>query len=218
MRIGSGRLFAAVALLVLFSAAPALAQPPQASSQPASQQTDVSNEDAGIGIGLSLGLTRDTLKTDQAEDFFKTKTGTLFGLWIGGNKNGVVGFTGEFNYLRRKAGGTDSDNDVTLQALEIPAVFHINFGSRSRNGVAGYGVLGPVFTINLKESIKNGVAGDNFNSADVGLMFGAGVEGYRVGLEIRANWGFKSVTNDDGGNFVDAKSRSVEVVGKVRLN
>jgi hypothetical protein len=217
MRIGTGRLLAAAALLVLFSAAPALAQPPQASaaSQP---QTDVSNEDGGIGIGLSAGITRDSLDAEGADDLFKTKTGTLFGLWIGGNKNGVVGFTGEFNYLRRKAGTDDEDNDVTLQALQIPAVFHINIGSRSRNGFGGYGLIGPVFTINLKESIKEGVAGDNFNSADVGLMFGAGIEAYRIGFEVRANWGFKSVTNDDGGDFVDAKSRSVEMLVKVRLN
>jgi hypothetical protein len=215
MRIGSRHVCSLAALLLVVGVAPALAQPPAPGSQP---KTNVSKEDNGIGIGVDFGFTRDSLHASGANDLFATKTGTLLGLWIGGNKNGIVGFTGEFNYLRRKAGTTDTANDETLQALQIPAVFHINIGSHSRNGVGGYGVLGPVFTINLKESLKNGVAGDNFNSADVGLMFGAGVEAYRVGVEVRANWGFKSVTNNGGGNFVDAKTRSVEVLGKVRIN
>jgi hypothetical protein len=211
MRIGVKRLILALVLLVFVGVAPALAQPPQASSQP---RTNVSNEDGGIGIGLDFGVTRDSLHADGVDDLYKTRTGSLFGLWIGGNKNGVVGFVGEFNYLRRKAG--EGENETTLQALQIPAVFHINVGSHSRNGVGGYGVLGPVFTINLKESIKSGVDSDNFSSADVGLMFGAGLEAYRVGVEVRANWGFRNINNS--GSVDNVKSRSVEIVGKVRLN
>lgn len=216
MRIGSRRVFSAAALLVLFSAAPVLAQPPQASSQPARQNVDT--EDQGVGIGLDFGMIRNNLHAEGADDLFKAKTGTLFGLWIGGNKNGTVGFVGEFNYVTRKAADANDTDEVTLHALEIPAVFHINFGSNSKNGLGGYGVLGPVFTVNIKKSLKSGLTGDNFNSADVGLAVGAGIEGMRLGLEVRGIWGFKSVTNDNGGDFVDAKSRSVEILGKLRLN
>ena len=213
MRIGSRRLLSVAALLVLFGVAPALAQPPQASSQP--PRPNVDTEDQGVGIGIDFGILRNNF-SGGADNLFKGKTGTLFGLWIGGNKNGTVGFVGEFNYVQKKAGA--GAEEVTLNALEIPAVFHINFGSNKKNGLAGYGVVGPAFTINLKKTLKSGVTGDNFSSADVGLMLGAGIEGLRLGLEVRGIWGLKTVTDNGGGVFVDAKSRTFEVLGKFRFN
>jgi outer membrane protein with beta-barrel domain len=171
---------------------------------------------SGVGVGVVFGLVRNNLSTGSTNNFFTARTGTLLGLWIGGNKNGTVGFVGEFLWVRRKSGaGTD---ELTQQALEIPAVFHINFGSHARNGAQGYIVIGPAFTINVKESLKSGVTGNNFGSADIGIMFGAGFEVVRLAIEVRGNWGQKSISSDGGGSFVDAKTRSVEIVGKFRFN
>lgn len=199
------RLILLAALLSCVGAAPAFAQAAVSS-----------HEDHGIGVGAEVGLIRSTLHSARDIADFASRTGTLVGLWVGGNKNGVVGFTGEFLYARKKTGaGTE---EVTLDALEIPAVFHINVGSRSRNGVGGYALVGPVFTINVRKKLKSGLTGDNFSSADVGLMGGAGIEAYRVGFEVRGNWGFKTVTDSNSGVFQDAKTRSIEVLLKVRFN
>jgi len=170
----------------------------------------------GIGVGIEGGISRNTLhSTDELVDF-ESRTGTLVGLWVGGNKNGNVGFVGEFLYALKKTGaGAD---EVKIHALEIPAVFHINFGSHSREGVSGRAIVGPVFTVNVKKTLKSGLTGDNFSSADVGLMAGAGIEAYRVAFEVRGNWGFKTVTDTGGGNFEDAKTRAIEVVLKFRFN
>jgi hypothetical protein len=137
-------------------------------------------------------------------------------MWIGGNKAGVLGFEGEFLYLYRRTGaGTDV---VTQHALEIPTVFHVNFGQRSREGVTGYAIIGPVFTINLQTSLRSGLSTDNFNSGDIGVMAGGGIEFYRIGIEVRGNWGQKRVANSSSGDFQDLKNRSVEFVVKFRFN
>ena len=69
-----------------------------------------------------------------AGDKTEISTAKKVGLWVGGNKNGLIGFTGEFIYLTRKL--EDPFGSVLkTTALEIPAVFHINVGSRSRNAV-----------------------------------------------------------------------------------
>jgi len=186
------------AFVTLLTAAPAFAQ-----------------HQGGIGVGAAFGWIHTSL-TNAQNNPFSSGNGTMFGLWVGGNRNGNVGFTGEFLYANKK--GSSGGTQVNFKALEIPAVFHVNFGSHDRNKVGGYIVLGPVFTINLKKTISSGVSGSNFASADVGFLGGAGIEVFRIGFEVRGNWGFKSVSNSGGGNFVNAKTKSVEVLAKFRFN
>jgi len=183
-------------------------------AQPALAQSNASHEDNGIGVGVEGMITRDSIHADGVDDLFKSKTGSGVGLWVGGNKNGLIGFTGEFLYVVHKV---DVDGDtLKTRALEIPAVFHINFGSRSRNGVAGYGIVGPVFTINLKQTLADSDVSDNFNGADIGVIGGAGVEIYRVGIEARGNWGLRNIS--DSGDTTKTKTFSFELVGKFRFN
>jgi hypothetical protein len=137
-----------------------------------------------------------------------------FGLWVGGNKGGTVGFTGEFIYKVTKFDALEGT--LKRQALEIPAVFHINFGSKTKNGALGYGVVGPVFTINVKDKLSSGVSSDNFAGADIGIMAGAGFEVMRVGVEGRGNWGLRNIS--DEGTTSKTKEFSVELVGKFRFN
>jgi Outer membrane protein beta-barrel domain len=171
-------------------------------------------QDGGVGVGALAGIVRPTLTSEGLNDFFSTRTGTMFGLWVGGNRNGAVGFTGEFIYLIRKA---DAGNDeLEFPGLEIPAVVHVNFGSRDRNKAMGYALVGPVFTLNLKQKLNGVDVSDNFNGADIGLMVGGGFEIVRIAAEVRGNWGFRNIS--DEGTFTDTKTRSIEFLVKVRFN
>lgn len=184
-------------------------------ARPVFAQNNTSNEDEGIGVGVLGMISNSSVKVDGLDDYYKGRTGTGFGLWVGGNKNGLIGFTGEFIYVIKKV--EDPFGDVLkTSALEIPAVFHINIGSRSRNSVSGYGILGPVFSINLKQELDGLDISDDFNGADIGIMAGAGVEFFRIGVEGRGNWGLRNINND--GSTTKVKQFSFELVGKFRFN
>ena len=207
MTLVRGVALSSVALLLSLAVAqPALAQ----------QTNKASKEDNGIGIGVEGMLNFPNISNLDSK--FSTKTGSGFGLWIGGNKNGLIGFTGEFIYKTMTIESTDGLSTVKRKSLEIPELLHINFGARTRNGVSGYVVLGSVTTINLNDSLSGGLTGQNFNGADYGLMGGLGIEAYRIGIEVRGNWGFKTITTTGGGSFQDSKTHSVEVLGKFRFN
>jgi len=219
MTIRSRSLIISAVLAFLTGVAPAFAQQTTTTTTITTSDDD---KQGGIGIGVEGGITRNTFSgpTDP-KDFFDTRTGTLVGVWIGGNKPGLVGFVGEFLYLFRRTGVTSGDaNDVVTQhAIEIPTLFHINFGQGSSGGIAGYALVGPVFTINLQTSLRSGLSTDNFSSGDVGIMAGGGFEAYRIGFEVRGNWGQKRVVNDSNNpNLRDLKNRSVEFVLKFRFN
>ncbi len=189
----------------------ALAQQTQQGTQPQSSST---YQDQGVGVGIEALAGFPSFSNVSSS--LEAKTSYAFGLWVGGNRSGRVGFVGEFLYLVKKE--TLGTSEAKHKALEIPAVFHLNIGSQNKNNFLAYGVLGPVFTINVKDELTGGLAGNNFNSADIGIMYGAGVEFARVSVEGRINQGMKTVTNNGGGAFVDSKARAFELVGKFRFN
>jgi hypothetical protein len=189
------------------------------------QQTGT--EDQGVGVGVLAGISRTTLHGEGFEDFFDSRTGTMLGAWVGGNMNGRLGFTGEFIYVIRKT-DLDFDDDgatddrLSFPAVEIPAVFHVNFGAENRSKGMFYAIVGPVFTINLKQKVKINNSGesidisDDFNGADIGILAGAGFEIVRIGVEVRHNWGLRSIT--DEGDVGNIKTRSWEFLVKFRFN
>jgi len=167
----------------------------------------------GIGIGAEAMVAFP--KVTNVDEGFDAKTAYGFGLWVGGNKGGIVGFAGEFIYEFKKI-NADDGTELKQQALEIPAVFHINFGKHSKNGAMGYAIIGPVFTYNVKqESTSATFDPDNFASVDIGVMAGAGFEVARLGIEGRGNWGMKSIVV---GSDSKPKTFSFELVGKLRFN
>jgi hypothetical protein len=176
----------------------------------AAAQGGAADEDSGIGFGVLGMITRTSWKADGVEDLFEDTNGWGAGLWVGGNRNGRVGFVGEFIYLVR------GDGDFEQKALQIPAVFHINVGSRSRNGVGGYVVVGPSFTINLKEEFFGVDISDDFAGADIGIIGGAGVEFFRFGVEARGNWGLRNI--DNSGDVNELKTFTFELLGKFAFN
>jgi hypothetical protein len=179
------------------------------------RQGGAANEDSGIGFGILGMITRTNFHADNLENFFDAKTGYGFGAWVGGNRNGRIGFVGEFIYLTKNV-KDNLDNEYETKALEIPAVFHINFGSRSRNSVGGFVVVGPVFTINLTQELNNVDVSDDFNGADIGIIAGAGVEFFRITIEGRGNWGLQNINKE--GSVNDVKAFTFEFLGKFAFN
>lgn len=199
---------------VLFLTSLALAQPALAQS---GNTNNASKEDNGIGIGVEGLLTHTSFRGTDTDNLISGRSGDGIGLWIGGNKNGTIGFTGEFVYLSRHFGDKGSANEVSAKALEIPAVFHVNIGAKTKNGISGYAVVGPVFTINLQQKlvISDIDVSDNFSSADIGIIGGAGIEIYRIGIEARGNWGLRNLSTNGA---VDEKTFTFEFLGKFRFN
>jgi hypothetical protein len=175
-------------------------------------QGGAANEDSGIAFGVLGMITRTSWRVDDVEDFIDpdNKTGWGAGLWVGGNRNGRIGFVGEFIYLVR------GDDEFKTTAVQIPAVFHINFGSRDRNRVGGYVVAGPSFTVNLKQESYGVDISDDFNGADIGVIGGLGVEFFRIGIEGRGNWGLRNINSD--GDVIDTKTFTFELLGKFAFN
>lgn len=187
-----------ILLLSLSAAAPAFAQ------------------DSGPGVGVLGMVTRNSVRTDGVSEFFdlESRTGWGAGLWFGGNKDGLFGFTGELIYADRKV---DVEGlEFRTRAIQIPTLLRLNIGSRSQNGLTVYAVGGPVFSWNLKQSLEGIELEDGYRSGDIGIMGGVGVEVFRIGIEGRGNWGQRSITLD--GDFDEAKNFQFELVGKIRFN
>ena len=194
-------MFAAL-LTPLILASPAVAQ---------DQEDDI---DSGVGIGVLGGLNRTSIRGDEGSGI-ETGNGPMVGIWFGGNRNGRVGFMGELSYLERRA--TTLGLETKIKYLEIPAVFRINVGSRSRDSASVYGLIGPVFDFKLGESIGGISTDDNFKGADIGILAGVGVEVKRVGFEVRGNWGLKNINQGDE-VITDIKTFSLQILGKLRFN
>lgn len=186
-------------------------------AQPARAQQNQSDANSGIGVGGLFMLAFPSIEGLE-EEGLEAKTAWGAGLWVGGNKGGTVGFTGEFIYRVNKIENSAGTVVADRKALQIPAVFHINFGKRTKNGAMGYALVGPVFTINVKENLSGGLAGENFAGADIGLLAGGGFEVARVGVELRGNWGFRTITPDNDGALEEKKDKGVELLFKVRFN
>jgi hypothetical protein len=173
------------------------------------------NRSEGFGVGAKIGplFTSYTSATVA----FDTNTGWEGGIWFGGNRGGTVGVMGEIMYAQKKQ-SVSGLTGTTLQYLEIPILVRINIGSRSRNGVSVYGLVGPVFDINLKAK-QNGLdVKSNYESLDYGILFGGGVEITRFLVEARYNKGLANVFKNTGANFTDIKSQSFAVLFGFRFN
>jgi hypothetical protein len=172
---------------------------------------DTPGEDtSGIGFGVLGMINRTSWRADDVEDFFDDKIGWGAGVWVGGNRNGLVGVVGELIYLNR------GDDDFNTQALQVPVLLHFNIGERSRESVSGYIVTGPSFTFNLTQESLGLDVSDNFRDTDIGVVAGAGIEFFRIGLEGRGNWGLQNL--DKSGDFDDLKTFSFEFLARFAFN
>ena len=198
-----------VVLMTLVAATPAFAQ----------QNAQSGNSGGGgVGFGLEFGMTRATIHAKDAADVFKSRNGLMGGIWFGGNRNGAVGFMGEITYVVK--GAELPAGNLKLHYLEIPALLRVNMGQRSRNGVIVYPMFGPVVDIQLKADLAGFDVKDQFNGVDFGVIGGVGFEAARVGVEVRGNWGLRTLAKEgtNFGGWTDTKNFTVQVLAKVRIN
>ena len=57
-----------------------------------------------------------------------------------------------------------------------------------------------------------------FESFDIGIMAGGGVEFARFSFEVRGNWGLQNIVNTDFTDGRSLKAFSLQVLGKFRFN
>jgi hypothetical protein len=174
----------------------------------------------GIGIGAKVGPLFTSYSAASCDGCFNTNTGLEGGIWFGGNRGGRVGVMGEVLYAKKKQEASNGlTGSTSLQYLEIPILARINIGSRSRNGISIYGLVGPVFDINLKASIGDRDVKSNYESLDLGLLGGIGIEITRFLVEGRFNQGLRNVLkSDNAGTFGDIKTHSFAVLFGFRFN
>ena len=176
----------------------------------------------GFGIGAKIGPLWTSYTAASTSSFkFKTSTGSEGGIWFGGNRGGRVGVMGEVLYAKKKqeVDTTATTGSTSLQYLEIPILLRINIGSRSRNGVSVYGLVGPVFDINLKAEVNGVDVKSAYESLDLGILGGAGVEITRFLVEGRYNRGLRNVLKStNAASILDIKTSSFALLFGVRLN
>jgi Outer membrane protein beta-barrel domain len=177
---------------------------------------------SGFGIGAKIGPLF-TSYTDASNDNFKFKTSSGWegGIWFGGNRGGRVGVMGEILYAKKKAESSSLlTGSATATYLEIPILLRINIGSRSRNGISIYGLAGPVFDVNLSAKDANDLdIKDRYESLDLGVLFGAGIEITRFLVEGRYNQGLRNVLKDtNAASFDEIKTHSFALLFGIRFN
>lgn len=174
---------------------------------------------SGFGFGVKIGPLFTSYSAASCDGCFNTNTGWEGGIWFGGNRGGTVGVMGEVLYAKKKQSGGVLTGSSTASYLEIPILLRINIGSPSRNGVIVYGLVGPVFDVNIsaKDSADNDIK-DRYESLDLGILGGVGIEIARFLVEGRFNKGLRNVLKDGGANITDIKTQSFAVLFGVRFN
>lgn len=171
---------------------------------------------AQVGVGIKGGL----VFPDFSSDDFNAdnRNGWQAGLFVGGNRDGVLGVQGEINYVRKEVADELGLGEVQLSYVQIPVLLRLNAGSRSRGGAALYGIVGPSFSAKVGESISGfDFDTDAFEGVDIALMFGGGVELGRFLVEGRYSRGLRQV-NKNFSDFTEIKVHSFAVLVGVRLN
>ena len=169
----------------------------------------------GVGVGFKVGPTFADFSSDVLD--IDTRTGWHAGIFIGGNRSGVVGWQTEVNWIRKQGRVPDIPSDIRVDYIQVPVFLRINIGTESRQGFAIYAIGGPGFSFKVADEISGVTIDDAFEGTDIGLIVGGGVEITRLILEGRYEWGFRHINK----NFTDVdeiKSRSFTFLVGVRFN
>ena len=162
--------------------------------------------------GIKFGPTFAKFSSDALD--FKTRTGVHGGIFFGGNRPGVFGVQTEINWIRKNSATESSNQDIRIDYLQVPVLLRLNIGNDSTFAV--YGIAGPAISLKLGDEVKGITIDDGFEGADVGLVFGGGVEITRVIIEGRYEKGFRRI-NDNFIDFTDIKSQSFTILFGVRF-
>lgn len=169
----------------------------------------------GVGIGIKGGLLFNNLDFGANQDFLESKTGLIGGLFIGGNRGGLLGIEADIFYARKN--GEFNGQTITFDMLEIPLLLRLNAGSRSLSGVSLYGLAGPAISLRLKSDFDGLDIVDLTQGYDVNLVFGGGIEITRFLAELRYNQGLRNISKDFSASDT-IKTRSFALLIGVRFN
>jgi len=184
-----------------------------AASAPATQ----SSGSGGVGVGIKGGYLYNSMNFGGASNPFNGRSGWQLGIFFGGNRPGVVGVMGELNYVKKSFTDSGTGAVTNLYYLDIPVLLRINIGASSAAGVRVYFIGGPGFDFKVGDSISTIAAVQNFETFDVNVILGAGLEFARIILEAREQWGLRNIaitqltTND-------LKTRTFALLVGVRFN
>lgn len=171
----------------------------------------------GFGFGVKGGLLFSSYR--EADSHFKNHNGWEAGIFFGGNRSGGVGVMSEILYAKKGAKDNRGIFTANNYYLEIPVLLRVNIGSSNRNtGAIVYGIAGPVADILLKADLNGVDVKKNYESLDLGIIAGGGVEVSRVLVEARLNWGLRNIAKANGGAASDVKTRSFAILGGIRFN
>jgi Outer membrane protein beta-barrel domain len=173
--------------------------------------------DNGVGVGIKGGLLFSNLDFGANDDFLKNKTGFVGGLFIGGNRGGLLGVEADIFYARKGATVEGSGSDFDIHMLEIPVLLRLNAGSGSLSGARLYGLAGPSMGFRLKSEFGGIDIVDSTQGYDVNLVFGGGVELTRFLVEVRYNRGLRNISKNFS-QSADIKSRAWAALIGLRFN
>lgn len=171
----------------------------------------------GFGFGVKGGLLFSSYR--EANTNYKNNNGWEAGIFFGGNRPGSVGVMGEILYAKKGAKDASGKFTADNYYLEIPVLLRLNIGSANRNtGAIVCGIAGPVADILLKADLNGVDVKKNYESLDLGIIAGGGVEVSRFLVEARMNWGLRNIAKASGGAASDVKTRSFAVLAGLRFN
>ena len=176
----------------------------------------------GIGIGIKGGWLFPEFETDNLA--FDKKTGWQVGMFLGGNRPGLIGAMVELNYGKKGAEVSPAgDFDTTF--ISVPLFLRVNAGSSSTGGVAGYFLVGPQFDWLLERDLFEESVKDNTKGFEFGLAVGGGLEITRFIIELRYVKGLTAIDKediDDIGDLLDdtqdLKTQSWAILFGFRFN
>ncbi|HUL75234.1 MAG TPA: outer membrane beta-barrel protein [Vicinamibacterales bacterium] len=172
----------------------------------------------GVGVGIKGGWLYNSLNLSGASDLYNSRSGWMLGIFFGGNRPGVVGVMGELNYLKKSATDKATGAVTNLYYLEIPVLLRINIGASSASGVRVYFIAGPGFDFKVGDSISSLAVVQNYETFDVNLIAGGGLEFARIILEARGSWGLRNIAVTQLNLGEDLKSRTFALLVGVRFN
>jgi hypothetical protein len=171
----------------------------------------------GLGIGIKLGPVFNSF--DSSDTNFKNRVGFMGGLFLGTSRNKVVGIQTEFNFMQKKGEGTTIPGTVEINYLDLPVLLRLGGGAKSMKGVAFYVVVGPVFDIKLSETLTGvNLNNSNFESFDMGVAAGGGMEITRFIIEGRYQQGFRQIVTSNLLNTSKVTTKSFSILFGFRFN
>ena len=164
--------------------------------------------------GLKAGVTFPNFKS--ADTDFENRTGWHLGVFFGGAADKTLTGQVELNWLRKRAQSLLLGTEFHIDYLQVPVLLRLNIGASRASGPRIYGLIGPAVEIKVADEIQGLTIDDGFEGADVGLLFGGGLEVARLILEARWEKGFRRI-NKNFTEFTEVKSESFTALVGIRF-